>query len=153
LSFARLHEQDREDNAKPGTLAWYAMLQIRHGRESGCRLNSKDVCSRYAQLRRQIRVVPLQDRDSVDDRWMNDVVDSRRTPVVDQVAAKLDICAWLGSLRRRTKSIATDLAKGFSTSEVAHKHRLSAGRIAQMRKELKSSWQQFQGEVPCTTAS
>jgi hypothetical protein len=153
LSFAGLCEKGREHHATPGTLAWFAMLQIRNGRECGCRLNSKDVCSRYAQLRREISVVPLQHRDPDDDRWVTDVIDGRKTPILDQVAARLDIIAWLSSLRRRTKSIATDLAKGFSTSEVAHKHRLSASRIAQMRRELKASWQQFQGEIPCATSS
>jgi hypothetical protein len=146
LTYLRLFEQGRVASVKPASLAWYAVLQVRKGRQAGCRMNSKEPLSRYAQLRNGITVVRLHGCDPSDQTWINDIIDSRRMSIADQVAARLDITAWIGSLCRRTRNIATDLAKGFSTSEVARKYRLSAGRIAQVRRELKSSWQQFQGE-------
>ncbi len=53
----------------------------------------------------------------------------------------------LATLTKRMKEIARDLAFGFSTSEVAKKHGVTAGRISQMRRMLEESWLIFQGEV------
>jgi hypothetical protein len=147
LSYVRLFKQGRVESATASSLAWYAMLQVRKGRQAGCHMNSKEPLSRYAQLCRGFRVERLHYYDSNDEVWINDIVHDKRSSVVDQVAARLDVAAWLATLCRRTRNIATDLAKGFTTSEVASKHRLSAGRIAQIRKELKAYWLEFQGET------
>ena len=45
------------------------------------------------------------------------------------------------------KQIARDLAYGFSTSEVAEKHGVTAGRISQLRRTLEESWAAFQQEA------
>lgn len=45
------------------------------------------------------------------------------------------------------KEIAKDLAFGCSTSEVAKKHGVTAGRISQLRRVLEESWVAFQGEA------
>jgi hypothetical protein len=66
--------------------------------------------------------------------------------VLDLVAAKLDVAAWLKTLCRRTRRIAADLAKRFTTSEVARKYGVTAARISQLRQELKGSWSEFQHE-------
>jgi hypothetical protein len=50
------------------------------------------------------------------------------------------------------KQIARDLAFGFSTSEVAKKYGVTAGRISQLRRILESSWTDFQGENALATA-
>jgi hypothetical protein len=65
----------------------------------------------------------------------------------DQVAAKMDVGDWFSTLSRRMKQIAKDLAFGFSTSEVAGKYGVTAGRISQLRRVLEESWGEFQGEV------
>jgi DNA-binding NarL/FixJ family response regulator len=59
----------------------------------------------------------------------------------------LDFRAWFATLTKRMKEIARDLAFGFSTSEVAAKHGVTAGRISQMRRMLEESWLIFQGEA------
>ena len=43
--------------------------------------------------------------------------------------------------------IAKDLAFGCSTSEVAEKHGLTAGRISQLRRVLEEWWAAFQQEA------
>ncbi len=63
------------------------------------------------------------------------------------MAAKLDVGAWFATLTKRLKEIATDLAFGFSTSEVAEKHGVTAGRISQLRRMLEESWLAFQQEA------
>jgi hypothetical protein len=45
------------------------------------------------------------------------------------------------------KDIAKDLAFGCSTSEVAEKHGVTAGRVSQMRRSLEESWAAFQQEA------
>ena len=38
------------------------------------------------------------------------------------------------------------MALDLATHELAAKHKLTAGRISQMRRELHSDWQRFHGE-------
>ena len=40
------------------------------------------------------------------------------------------------------------LALGYGTTETAKKFKLSAGRISQLRSELRKNWQRFQHEEP-----
>jgi hypothetical protein len=110
-------------------------------------MNSKEPLCRYAQLRNGFRAVRLHGCDPSSEAWINELIDGGRMSVADQVAVRLDIGAWFATLCRRTSRIAADLARGFTTSEVARKYRVSAGRIAQIRKELKTSWLEFQGEL------
>jgi hypothetical protein len=44
------------------------------------------------------------------------------------------------------RRIAKDLAFGFTTSEVAKRHAVTAGRISQMRRALANSWADYQAE-------
>jgi ABC-type multidrug transport system ATPase subunit len=44
------------------------------------------------------------------------------------------------------RQIAETLALSHSTSEVAHQFGISAGRVAQLRRELHESWRDFHGE-------
>jgi hypothetical protein len=151
-SYLQLYEQNRAEAATASSLVWYAMLQVRRGRVAGCRMNGREVLSRYAQIGHGFRVVPLQHDDPDDDAWVNDVVESRNTSVLDQIAIRMDFRSWLNSLGRRTRRIAVDLAKGFRTSEVSQKYSVTPGRISQLRRELQASWQQFQGEPALAAA-
>jgi DNA-binding NarL/FixJ family response regulator len=74
------------------------------------------------------------------------LVEDKRASVPDQVAAKMDVGAWFATLTKRMKQIARDLAFGFSTSEVARKYGVTAGRISQLRRALENSWAEFQRE-------
>ncbi len=145
-SYFRLYEQGRAEAATPSSLVWYAKLQVRRGRVAGCPLNGRDVMSRYAQLGRGFKVLPLHP-NADDDTWVNDLVASRHAPILDQIALRMDFRSWLESLGRRTRRIALDLAKGFRTSEVSRKYRVTPGRVSQLRRELQVSWQLYQGEA------
>ena len=101
----------------------------------------KDPLSRYAQIGNGIQI----ERHS--GNWIDTLVEDKRAPIADQVAAKMDVSAWFASLTERMKEIAQDLAFGCSTSEVAKKHGVTAGRISQMRRMLEDSWATFQNEV------
>lgn len=141
FAYARLYEQGRADVATPSTLAFYSSRQVKRGRPAAGRMNSKEPLSRYAQLGNGIQIERLR-RD-----WIDTLVEDKRAPVADQVAAKLDVGAWFATLSRRMMLIARDLAFGFTTSEVARKHGVTAGRISQLRRSLEESWATFQQEA------
>lgn len=138
LSYSRLHEQGRADQVSPSTLAWYAVHQVKRGRPAVGRMNGKEPLSRYAQLGNGIQVDPAQGQ------WIDILVEDKRAPVADQVAAKLDVGAWFLTLTLKMRQVAKALAYGCSTSEVARKHGVTAGRISQMRRTLEESWMAFQ---------
>ena len=103
-------------------------------------MNGKEPLSRYGQISNDIEVEPHGN-------WIDMLVEDKRAAVSDQVAAKMDVGAWFATLTKRMKEIAKDLAFGCSTSEVAKKHGVTAGRISQMRRVLEESWAAFQGEA------
>lgn len=144
LSYARLHSRGRENFATPSTLAWYSSRQVKRGRPAAGRMNSKEPLSRYAQLCNGIQVQRLDAYSRKGARWIDTIVADKRTPIADQVAAKLDITAWLRTMTRRMRQIAKDLAFGFSTSEVAEKHGVTASRISQLRRSLEKNWRDFE---------
>jgi len=139
LAYSRLHAQGRADSATASSLAWYAAKQVRRGRTAGCRLNSQEPLALYAQRRRGFRTEPLQSGGPSERTWIDAMVQGRRSSVLDQVAARLDIAAWLATLCRRTRRIAVDLAIGGTTADVARKYGVTAGRISQLRRELAQS--------------
>ena len=141
MAYVRLHEQGREEVATPSSLAWYSSRQVKRGRQAGGRMNGKEPLSRYGQISNGIQIEPLTSK------WIDAMVEDKRATVADQVAAKIDVAAWFATLTKRMKEIAKDLAYGFSTSEVAKKYGVTAGRISQLRRTLEESWVAFQGEV------
>lgn len=147
LSYVRLSEQGRAESASAMSLAWYAARRVNRGRPAVGRLNSREPLSRYAQLGQGIHVERLYSYSKRHDQWIDRIVEDGRAPVADQVAARMDLRAWFATLSRRTRQIAKDLAYGFSTSEVAKKHGVTAGRVSQLRRELYGAWRVFQGEL------
>ena len=104
-------------------------------------MNGNEPLSRYAQLGSGIQI------EQLNSSWIDAIVEDKRASVADQVAAKMDVGAWFATLTKRMKEIAKDLAFGCSTSEVARKHGVTAGRISQMRRMLEESWLAFQQEA------
>jgi hypothetical protein len=141
LAYVRLHEQGRLEAATASSLSWYSSRQVKRGRPAAGRMNGKEPLSRYAQIGNGIQI------DRQTSNWIDAIVLDKRATVADQVAAKLDVSAWLATLTKRMKDIAKDLAFGCSTSEVARKYGVTAGRISQLRRTLEESWLAFQQEV------
>jgi hypothetical protein len=141
LAYVRLVEQGRAEVATASSLAWYSSRHVKRGRPAGGRMNGKEPLSRYGQISNNIEIERLPSN------WIDMLVSDRRAPVADQVAAKLDVGAWFSTLTKRMKEIAKDLAIGCSTSEVAEKHGVTAGRISQLRRVLEDSWVAFQREA------
>ena len=141
LAYVRLHEQGRAEVATASSLAWYSSRQVRRGRPAVGRMNSKEPLSRYAQIGSGNRFARQNGE------WIDTLAEDKRASVPDQVAAKMDVRAWFATLTKRMKEIAKDLACGCSTSEVAKKYGVTAGRISQLRRVLEESWAAFQQEA------
>jgi hypothetical protein len=137
LAYVRFHEQSREEVATPSSLAWYSSRQVKRGRPAGGRMNGKEPLSRYAQIGNGIQI----ERQPSD--WIDAIVQDRRAPVADQVAAKIDVGAWFATLTKRMKEIAKDLAFSCSTSEVAKKYGVTPGRVSQSLavRSIALAWQ------------
>lgn len=152
VAYGRLVERGLAARAFASALARFGIAQVYSGRRVGVRLNIRDVMNQSRQERHQCVVQSIYRWSDADGTWREQIVEDRRSTPAEIAAARLDIAAWLASLSPRLCAIATTLAIGESTSEVARKFRVSAGRISQLRRELEKSWRRFQGEVELAAA-
>jgi hypothetical protein len=163
-SFLRITEQGKDVNEFVSTLADYAVRHVRSGRKLCGRLKSRDVFSPIAQHRGNYKVEPLncstrrgfedvhadphgqEQMDAFEER----LKDNTRSPVPDQAAFRVDYPLWLSQLGTRNREIVEDMSFDFGTFELADKHKVSPGRISQLRLEFHADWRQFCGEpVAC----
>jgi len=150
--FARLVERGRESLAFGTPLGMYAIRQVRSGRRVGAKLNVRDVTGRHCQLVKGVRVESLDGFDEDEEKWREILLEDRRAGPDATAAARLDFGEWLRSLPHRDRKIATTLAIGETTKETAKRFNVSSGRISQLRRELKESWETFQGEEKAALA-
>ena len=160
-SFLRLAERGRDATQFASTLASLAVRHVRSGRKLCGQERSKDAMSPVAQRLHGFRVEPLtqptrqghdglfsdphgQDtRDAFEERLRDNTV----TPPEEQAAFRIDYPVWLAQLGGRNRRIAQDMALDHSTRELAARHRLTQGRISQLRREFHLDWRWFHGEV------
>lgn len=147
VAYHRLVELGKADLAYASVLARYAVAQVRSGRQVGGRLNGQDVLSPYASIRSGISVHRLDRFDRDEDGWQEIVVEDRQAGPADVAACRIDVADWLGTLSRRKRKIATTLASGETTKAAAKRHKVSAGRVSQIRRELAESWRRFHGRT------
>ena len=147
-AFVRLAQQGRAELGYATPLALYSIKQVKSGRRMGSKLNIKDVSSEYAQMNRGITVERLARYHQRKELWKEVVVEDKRSGPAEVAATRIDFNAWLATLGRRERRIALTLAAGETTRATAAKFGVSAGRISQLRAQLKRAWLVFQGELP-----
>jgi hypothetical protein len=152
-AYARLVELNKTDLAYPTVLARYAVAQVRDGRKVGGRLNVRDVLSPYCQRCKNVFVERLDRFDEEDNAWAEVVVEDRHVGPAEVAATRMDFAAWLRVLPGRLRKIARVLATGETTTAAAKRFHVSAGRVSQIRMELKQAWERFQGEQPSPAAA
>jgi hypothetical protein len=145
--FARLVERGRESLAFGTPLGMYAVRQVRAGRRVGGKLNVRDITSRRCQVIKGVRVESLDGFDDDEEEWREILLEDRRSGPAEIAASRIDFADWLSLLSGRNRGIATTLATGETTLETAKQFDVSSGRISQIRRELKTSWETFQGEA------
>ena len=148
VAYVRLVRRGKESVAYPTVLAMYAIRQIRVGRRVGKKINTHDVYAQQAQSKGGYRLKQLGSPRDHRGGWQEQLVDNRQTSILDQVAFRIDFPAWLNTLPSRDRKIVDDLAIGERTGDVARKYGVSAGRISQLRRELRMSWEEFIGDRP-----
>jgi hypothetical protein len=146
-AFARLFERGCPERAFPSVLARFAVAQVREGRSIGTPLNIRDVSSPYARRRKRCVVERLDRFDGEQGHWEEAVVEDSRTAVAEQAWFRIDFPEWLSRLSSRDRRIAEALSVGHTTGDVARRSGVSAGRVAQLRRELHDSWRRFHGEA------
>jgi hypothetical protein len=145
VAYVRLYKLGKTDVAYATPLATYAVKQVCDGRQVGCRLNSYDVLSPYAQRKQRFMVTRLDCVNETDDTWKEILVEDPSCTPADLAASRIDFHAWLRRLPWQKRRIASTLAAGETTGATAKKLRVTPGRVSQIRRELSAAWQQFQG--------
>ena len=148
VAFARLVELGREDLAFASALARFGVAQTRAGRRVGGSLNIRDTMSSYAQHKKGFCVERLDQFDPVEEEWQEILVEDRRATPADIAASRIDFAEWLREMPHRLRRIAKCLATGESTLGAARRFTLSPARISQLRREFRTSWLAFHGELP-----
>ena len=143
LAFVKLVERDRLDAIFATPLAQFAIRQVYDGRKVGSTLNQNDVTSEYAQRKKKFTVERLDRYNKRQHKWLQVLVEDRRTGPADTAAARIDFGDWMETLGERRRRLAETLAEGETTSVVATKFRVSLGRISQLRRELHDDWERF----------
>lgn len=144
-AYRRLVERGRAELAYATPLAQYAVLQVRAGRRVGGKLNVKDVTSIHCRNRKGVNVESLTRYNQRKDQWQEVLVEDKSAGPAEIAATRIDFGDWLGTLSGKQRRIAKTLATGESTSRAARKHRVTPGRISQLRRELMEAWEQFHG--------
>jgi len=141
-AFARLTELGKSDLAFATPLARFAIARYWQGRQMGTKFSTQDVCSCAAQRRRGFAL------DSLPSDLAGLLVDDTKTAVADQVAFRMDFRAWLKTQSQTKRQMAAFLAMGNLAMDAAKKFGVTQARVCQVRRELRTSWQDFQGEMP-----
>jgi hypothetical protein len=151
-AYARLVELDKTDVAYPSALAHFGVAQTREGRKVGNSLSIRDVSSDYCQRRKNLIVERLDRYDSEEAAWVDILVEDKHAGPAQTAIVRIDFAAWLKTLPRQLRRIATFLSRGETTSEASKRFRLSPGRVSQIRRQLFEAWHTFQDNTPLAIA-
>jgi len=158
----RMLENNKDPREFPTALAEYASKHVKAGRRFvGGKLGLKDALSRIAQARHSFTAQPLPSSTAATHEELYGAVDGQRkhdlfeeilqehdrSPVPDQAAFRIDFPEFLATLSDRNRRIAEDMMLGKTTLELASSHRVTPGRVSQLRRELHSEWHAFTDEV------
>lgn len=144
--YVSLVRRGKRNMAFPTPLATYGARQAVDGRQTGSGVNVNDLTSRSCRQRKGVVVEPLDRFDHQDEEWRQIVVEDRHAGPAEIVATRLDFESWLAELPPKQRKIAKTLARGETTKATARKHRVTPGRVSQIRRELMDRWFDFIGE-------
>jgi hypothetical protein len=153
LAFVRLFDRGKIDLAYPTVLARFGIAQHRCGRRVGTKLNVRDATSPYCRAMKRIIVGRLDHFDDEEQAWKEILVPDDHASPAELAASRIDFPEWLRTLSPRDKKLAMKLAAGESTGKVARIFRITAGRVSQLRRELRDAWLRFHGEGSAPNAA
>lgn len=147
-SYQRLAAQGRLNDARPGTLATFAVNRVRNGRHVGGRQDAaQDAMSPVAQSRHRFATSSIDQFDQDTGGWRQMAIEDRRIAIPDLAAFRIDFARWLWTLTKRDRRVIAAFIRGERTSAVAERFGISPGRISQLRRKFELLWLTFQGEA------
>jgi DNA-directed RNA polymerase specialized sigma24 family protein len=145
--YRRLVAKGRDPSAFVTTFARLAALAVSSGRRACPQESARDVLSKKCQRRRQYVVTPFSNERSFHRTLLEDALrDNTQSPVPDQVQFRVDFSSWCATLDERRRKLVESMMQGDSTSELASRFGVTAGRIAQLRREFHDSYAVFCGD-------
>lgn len=137
----RLLQQGKDVFAFPVVFSCLVARAVKSGRRVCGQEKAADAMSSVAQQRHSFTVSILPQCSSLEGNVFDEALrDNTQSAVPDQVAFRSDFRDWLKSLTRRNRDIIQQLALGHTTTEVAIRFGVSAGRISQLRQEFRDDW-------------
>jgi predicted RNA polymerase sigma factor len=134
--WARLAGRGKDDDGCFRNAIWWACRHTRMGRRAaGCGAAKARCVLDYA--RRRKGGVTIQDGTDV-----NFLIGTSAS-VPDEVALRLDLPAFLGTLPGRDRGIALSLAGGLGTTETARAFGVTPGAISQFRTRFRRRYEGF----------
>jgi hypothetical protein len=148
----RLSQKGKDATLFPSAIATFAARAVRCGRKLVGMDRAKDALSPRAQQRHGFVVCTLPTHSTLSATPFSEALaDNTRTPPPDAAAFRCDFPEWLASLGERNRRLAEDLALGYRTTEVAEKHKVTQGRVSQLRRFFFEEWGRFCGDAASGT--
>jgi hypothetical protein len=158
--FVRLHKRGKNASTFPVVFASLVARAVAGGRRIAGGEPAGDVLSKLAQRKHGFSVKGLSDSDGIPihqlfsdphaqktiDTLEERLADNTQTPVPDQAAFRIDFPAWMRTLSARERLLAQAMMREEGTNDLSRKFGVSAGRISQIRSELRTEWARFCGD-------
>jgi hypothetical protein len=158
--FVRLHDRGKNAATFPIVFAALVVRAVASGRRIAGGEPTDDVMSKIAQRKHGFSVTLFSSTarpaheiqghphgqkafGALDER----LADNTRTPVPEQAAFRIDFPAWLGTLSSRERTMAQAMMRDEGTNDLSRAFGVSAGRVSQLRRELRDGWERFCDEA------
>ncbi len=129
-------------------LADFACRQVKSGRKVAGSIPIKDVLNEINQARKGYVVCKLPDISTESTNPLAEALaDNTVSEVPDQVAFRIDFPEYQDTLSDRDRQVMNDMLLGHRTKDLARKHRMSEGRVSQLRRQFHAGWGRFHGEA------
>jgi hypothetical protein len=146
--YVRLMRRGKDPTAFPSALASYASRHVKSGRRLCGTESTRDALSPTARQRRGFSVQPLRTAGRPDEpTWQEALIDNTQSAVPEQVAFRVDFPDWLATLGDRDRGLAEAMALEHRTLDLAQDFGVSPGRVSQLRRDFRRSWQRFHAET------
>jgi len=134
-------------HASPGTIAYYAIQQLKSGRRSYYS-GRKQILSAAYQLDNGL--TESLDVENEDGLCNVDLIPSKLPDPYEVTSLKLDWKAYLKTEPRRNRKIIFSLAKGCKAKEIAEKLRITEARLSQIRSDISENAKAFFNDAACS---
>jgi hypothetical protein len=150
LGFVRAARRGKDGREFASLLAGFASRRVHSGRYLCGTESMQDALAPRAWARHGFFASPMSDFNdgNLGHPALDELTDNAVTPPPDQAAFRLDFPRWRACYGARDRTLIDELMAGERTNDVAERHGLSAGRVAQKRAEFHADWLHFHGEEP-----